>query len=71
MSNVLQQKIQIPALSTEHTLYISVYILQGKWELNTFPLKNALNELEKTIQPVAIVEKPKKGGKKNVSKIDE
>ena len=54
-----------------HPLYLGLHFARDKWELNTFPLKNALNELEKTIQPVAIVEKPKKGGKKNVSKTDE
>ncbi len=54
-----------------HPLYLGLHFARDKWELKSFPLKNALNELEKTIQPVAIVEKPKKGGKKNVSKTDE
>lgn len=54
-----------------HPLYLGLHFARDKWELQPFPLKNALYELEKTIQPVATVEKPKKGGKKNVSKDNE
>lgn len=54
-----------------HPLYLGLHFAREKWELQQFPLKNALIELEKTIQPVATVEKPKKGGKKNVSKVNE
>lgn len=54
-----------------HPLYLGLHFARDKWELKSFPLKNALNELEKAIQPVVTVEKPKKGGKKNVSKDNE
>lgn len=54
-----------------HPLYLGLHFARDKWELHPFPLKNALNELEKIIQPVATVEKSKKGGKKNVSKVNE
>lgn len=54
-----------------HPLYLGLHFAREKWELQQFPLKNALNELERIIQPVVTVEKPKKGGKKNVSKVNE
>lgn len=54
-----------------HPLYLGLHFARDKWELKSFPLKNALNELEKAIQPVVTVDKPKKGGKKNVSKDNE
>lgn len=54
-----------------HPLYLGLHFAKDKWQLNTFPLKNTLNELEKSIQPVPIVERIKRGGKKNVSKNNE
>ena len=54
-----------------HPLYLGLRFSDKRWELISFPLKKALNELEKAIQPVVTVEKPKKGGKKNVSKDNE
>ena len=54
-----------------HPLYLGLHFPREKWVLYPFPLKNALNELENTIQPVATVEKNKKGGKKNVPKTNE
>lgn len=51
-----------------HPLYLGLHFARDKWELMSFPLKNTLDELEKAIQPVTVVEKTKKGGKKNVSK---
>ena len=54
-----------------HPLYLGLHFARDKWVLYPFPLKNALNELENSIQPTVTVEKTKKGGKKNVSKTNE
>lgn len=53
-----------------HPLYLGLHYGRDKWELQSFPAKNALNELKKAIQPTAITQevKTKKGGKKNVPK---
>lgn len=54
-----------------HPLYLGLHFAKDKWSLQLFPLNDTLNELKKAIQPVPIVEKIKKGGKKNVSKNNE
>ena len=54
-----------------HPLFMGLHFSRDKWELQEISLKNTLNELNKAIQPIAITEKTKKGGKKNVSKTNE
>lgn len=55
-----------------HPLYLGLHYGKEKWELTSFPLKKALNKLEKAIQPVsADVKKAKKRGQKNVPKSNE
>ena len=54
-----------------HPLYLGLHFSRDKWALQEISLKNTLNELNKAIQPIAITEKTKKGGKKNVSKNNE
>lgn len=54
-----------------HPLYLGLHFTREKWELQSYPLKNSINELEKAIQPVVTAEKEKRGGKKNVSKANE
>lgn len=54
-----------------HPLYMGLHYSSDKWELQEYPIKEVIKEFEKGLQPIEVVEKPKKGGKKNVSKNNE